>query len=67
MSVDEIEQGKQEYPDYVNEVPIQSEILYRLDIAVCIRSLLRSNQQPDKQADADNHMQGMHPGHCEIE
>ena len=66
MSIDEIEQGKQEDPNNVDEMPIKTKVFDRLHVAPRVQAGSRLVQQDEQDGDSDNHVNGMYTGHCKI-
>src|SRR5262245_26513517 len=65
--MNEIEEREQENPDDVHEVPVKAHHFHR---AVVVGSKITSpgpSQKPEKKPRAYNHVQGVKPGHSEIE
>src|ERR1700733_15402787 len=67
VTVDQVEQRKQEQPHNIDKVPIQSEILNRCDVPGTELSSVGPPCKPEQQADADNHVQCVHACHRKIE
>src|SRR4051794_11417452 len=67
VPADQVEQREEEYPDNIDEVPVQPDVLHG---TVPLRSEL-SAPRPDHeirhQPEADDHMQRVHSSHREIE
>src|SRR5690348_12829129 len=67
VPADEIKQWKQKDPDDVDKVPVQSEVFNKSHMPGGVGSGLGSNDHEAQDADADHHVQRVHPGHGEIE
>src|SRR5688500_9308807 len=65
--VDQIEQRIDEDPDDVDEVPVQADDLDGVVIFGREPALSRVHDQPDEQAHADQHVQGVDRGHGKVE
>src|SRR5271157_3198704 len=66
MPVNQIEQGKQVDPNDVYEVPVQAAHFYGRVVFGSEATFPRGRQQPGKNADPDDHVQRVQPGHHEI-
>src|SRR5882757_8649199 len=67
MAFNQIEQREQENPDDINEVPVQTDV-FNGRIVVGIEAAFAGFQnQPEKQARANDHVQGVQAGHAKIE
>src|SRR5216683_470758 len=64
---DQVQQREQEDPDDVHEVPVQAEAFERVVPLGGVAPLPGGEQQVAEQTDADDHVQGVQPGHAEIE
>src|ERR1700692_2365302 len=64
---DQVQQREQEDPDDVHEVPVQADALERVVPLGGVAPLPGGQQQVAEQADADDHVQGVQPGHAEVE
>ena len=48
-------------------MPVQSEVFYRRDVPRGEVASIRSMRQPEQETDADDHVDGVHAGHGEVE
>src|SRR5216683_5272305 len=67
MTVNQIQQWKQENPNNVDEMPVQPDVLHRSVVLRREASAQRFFDEPDQQARADNHVQSVQPGHAEVQ
>src|SRR5215470_6584824 len=67
MPADQIEQWKKVDPDDVDKVPVQSGVFDGRMVFLGITPAPRQVSEGSEQAYTDDHVQGVHPGHCEIE
>src|ERR1700682_4748318 len=67
MAIDQIKQRKQENPDDINEVPVQTYV-FNGGVVIFVEAALPGYQdEPQEQTGADDHVQGVQTGHAEIE
>ncbi len=66
MAADEIQQREQKDPDNIDEVPIKPEIIDGRGMPIDISAVLRLVEQNEQNADADDHVQGVHAGHGKV-
>src|SRR2546425_8683672 len=65
--MDQIEEGKEEYPDDIDEVPVEAHHFHR---GVIVRTEVTAPGAPDEpqqQTNADNHVQRVQAGHPPVE
>src|ERR1035437_9322146 len=67
VSADQIEQREQEDPDNVHEMPVQAEVLNKRDVAAGVCSGAGAEDHEPQDADADDHVQGVHAGHGKVQ
>src|SRR5260370_42106174 len=67
MTVNQIQQWKQENPNNVDEMPVQPDVLDRSVVLRSETAAQRFSDEPDQQAGADNHVQIGQPGHAKIQ
>src|SRR5258707_8719945 len=67
VPVDQIKQWKKINPNDVDEVPIEAADLDRSVVLGSEAALQRHGEQPEKNAQADDHVQRVQAGHHEIE
>src|ERR1700694_3382953 len=67
VRTDQVQQREQEDPDDVHEMPVQPDALERIVPFGGVAALPGGQQQVAEQPDADDHVQGVQPGHGEIE
>src|ERR1041384_7988133 len=67
MPPKQVEQRKQENPNNVDEVPVQSNHLDRTVILRIETTPQRKDDQKRQQSGADNHVQRVHAGHREVD
>src|SRR5580658_522639 len=66
VPVNQIQQREKKNPNNIDEVPVQTDEVDRRAVFRREPALERLPNQPDQQARADDHVQGMQAGHCEI-
>src|SRR5579871_5832666 len=66
MAINQIKQRKQENPDDVDKVPIQSGYIDGSEVFGGIPALTPFQDQKGENADAHHHMEGVQTGHREI-
>ena len=67
MPVDQVQQGEQVDPDDVDEMPVQPADFERGVICGSEATLPCHPQQPCENAETDDHVESVQPGHYEIE
>src|ERR1035437_8435344 len=67
MPADQIEQRKKINPDNVDEVPIQPEVHYKRLVSRRVSPCSGAQNHESQNRDADDHVQGVHSRHQEIE
>src|ERR1700679_2840708 len=67
MPADEIQQREKENPDNIDKVPIESKIVDGRGMPVHVGSVIRLVEQNEQNADADDHVQGVHAGHGKVQ
>src|SRR5258705_9797722 len=67
VSSEQIEQWKQENPDDVDEVPVEAADLNRAVVLGVDRAAPGPDEHPRHDAEADDHVQRVQPGHREVE
>ena len=67
MAVDEIQQRKQEQPDNIDEVPVQSEIFNGRNISRREFTSSSAPCKPEQKPNPQNHVKRVHTGHSEVE
>jgi hypothetical protein len=67
MPADQIQQREQINPDDIDQVPVQARVFDRRVVSRASNALSRPGRQSREQAAADDHVQGVHSGHREIE
>src|SRR5690606_15117151 len=67
VTADQVQQGEEEDPDDVDEVPVQPEVLDRVVIGGAELPRDGALEDPDQQAGADDHVERVPPGHREVE
>src|ERR1700735_2707572 len=67
VPVDQIQQRKQINPDNVDEVPVQATDFDRSVVLGSEASLPGSDEEPKKNSEPDNHVQGVQAGHHEVQ
>src|SRR5882724_7714992 len=67
VAINQIEQGEQENPHNVDEVPVEADIFDGRLVLRREAAAQRFLDEPNEQAGADNHVQGVQAGHAEIE
>src|SRR5260370_42222899 len=67
MTVNQIQQWKQENPHNVDEMPVQPDVLHRSVVLRREPAAQRFLDEPKQQARADNHVQSVQPGHAKIQ
>src|ERR1700750_2521973 len=67
MSADEVEQGKEEDPHNIDEVPIKSKVVDCGCMAVDVSALVGPVEQNRQYRDADDHVQRVHTRHREVQ
>lgn len=65
--MDEIKQGKEENPDQVDKVPVQTCIFVHDEFILTHPSFMDIHDDPGKENHPDNNMQGMQTGHDEVQ
>ena len=66
-TVNEVEQGEQENPHDIDEMPIQSADFDGLVVRAVEVAQVGAHHQPGHDADADDHVNGVQAGHDEVE
>src|ERR1044071_3037056 len=66
VSPEQVEQGEEEYPDDVYEVPVETGQFNGRVIFRRVASLPREEDQIGEDADADNHVERVQPRHRKI-
>src|SRR5947209_1239593 len=66
VPADQVKQGEQEYPDDVDEVPVQPEVLYKGDMPGGVGSGPRPHDHEAQDRNTDDHVQGVHASHGEV-
>src|SRR6266849_6391279 len=67
MTVNQIQQRKQENPHNVDEMPVQPDVLHRSVVLRREAPAQRFFDEPEQQARADDHVQGVQPGHAKVQ
>src|SRR6266852_4047449 len=67
MAVDQVQQREQVNPDNIDEVPVQSCVFNGRVVLGSVFAAPRHVGKESEQADADNHVQGVHAGHRKVE
>src|SRR5208337_1204380 len=67
MAADQIQQREQINPDDIDQVPVQAGVFYGREVAGRVMSPPCQDSQHTKKSAANDHVQGMHAGHGEIE
>src|ERR1700721_2265292 len=67
IPADQIQKREQKYPNDVDKMPIQPEVLDIGHVSCCLRPGFRSCEHESKNRDADDHVQCVHAGHGEIQ
>src|SRR6266481_7122662 len=67
MTVDQVQQREQVNPDNIDEVPVQSCVFNGRVVIGSVFAVPRLVGKESEQAYADNHVQGVHSGHREVE
>src|SRR6516225_397616 len=67
VAPDQVEQGEEEDPHDVDEVPVQARDLDRRVVAGADAPRPRHPEEPRHDAEPDDHVKGMEPGQREIE
>src|SRR5258707_8031507 len=67
MTINQIEQWEQKNPDDIDEMPVQADIFYGRVVFRRKAAARRLFDQPNEQARADDHVQGVEAGHAEVE
>ena len=68
MPPEKVEEREEEDPDDVDEVPVEARPGRRACCTRGVNSPCRAfDDQPGEQADADDHVEGVQPGHAEVE
>ena len=62
----QVQQWEQKDPDDIHEVPIQAEVLNHRVMMRRICPVIRPVDEENQDAGADDHVERVHPGHCEI-
>src|SRR5450759_1850862 len=66
MPANQIQQRKQINPDDIDQMPVQSRVFYRREVARRIMPLPCQDRQHAKQTAANDHVQSVHAGHRKI-
>jgi hypothetical protein len=64
--INKIEQREKENPNDIDEMPVQTDEVDWRAVLGRETALHRLSDQPNQQACADNHVQGVKPGHREV-
>src|SRR5713226_80019 len=67
VAINQIEQREQENPNDIDEVPVEADVLDRRVVLRREATAQRLLDEPDEEAGADDHVQGVQAGHAEIE
>src|SRR5258707_3401278 len=67
VAIDQIEQRKQENPNDIDEVPVEADVFNGRVVLRREAAAQRFLDEPNKQAGAHDHVQGVQAGHAEIE
>src|SRR6266403_5593858 len=67
MTIDQIEQWEQKNPDDIDKVPVQADIFYGRVVFRRKTAAQRFFDQPNEQARADEHVQGVEAGHDKVQ
>src|SRR5271157_4112402 len=67
MAADQIQQREQIDPDDIDQVPVQAGVFYGREVAGRVMPPPCEDSQHAKKSAANDHVQGMHAGHREIE
>src|SRR6476646_11599177 len=63
----QVEQREQEDPHYVDKVPVQADHFDWREVIFIEYAPLGLHQQKSEQPQANDHMQGVHPRHSEVQ
>src|SRR6202521_4627907 len=66
MTINQIEQRKQENPNDIDEVPVEANVFNGSVVLRREAAAQRFLDEPDKQAGADDHVQGVQAGHAKV-
>src|SRR5262249_50655613 len=67
VAADQVEEGKEEDPDDVDEVPVEPGDLDRRVVGGADATRPRHPKEPGHDAEPDDHVEGMEPGQREVE
>src|SRR6266403_2553351 len=67
MTIDQIEQWEQKNPDDIDKVPVQADIFYGRVVFRRKTAAQRFFDEPNEQACADDHVQGVEAGHAKVQ
>src|SRR6185503_6615023 len=67
MPTDEVQQREEIDPDDVDEVPVEAEVFDECDVAGGVGTGSGSEDHEHENTDSDDHVEGVHAGHGEIE